>query len=352
MSQLTSGIKNKNDLFFIAEIGVNHEGSLERAFNMIDLAAEGGADAAKFQTYKAETLASKASSPAYWDLAKEPTPSQFELFSKLDSFGEREYFALAEKCAKVGIEFMSTPFDLESVDLLDPLVKRFKVASADLTNIPLLRKIASKNKPVIMSCGASTIEEIEKSLDTLIEFGARDVTLLHCVLNYPTPPENANISAIRKLQQNFGSEAEIGYSDHVAPNTDGTCPALELAVCFGARVIEKHFTDDRTARGNDHYHSIDADGLRNFRQRILSWRVLEGSGDLDLSNQSQAIMNARRRVFTKHAMDVGHTLLETDLIALRANEGITIDQWDHVVGKSLSERLEAGQAITESKLNL
>mgnify|MGYP000255213890 CR=1 FL=1 len=187
--------------YVIAEIGVNHEGSLERAKEMIDQVARAGGHAAKFQTYKAATLAAKTTSPAYWDQTKEPTSSQFELFQRWDNFGPAEYAELAAHCKLRGIDFMSTPFSLDAVDMLAPLQKSTKVASADLTNIPLLRKIAKTNTPVIMSVGASSYEEIENSLNVLLEAGAPSVTLLHCILNYPTPQENANIGQIKKLQE-------------------------------------------------------------------------------------------------------------------------------------------------------
>ncbi|NDE21064.1 MAG: hypothetical protein EBZ98_05350, partial [Actinobacteria bacterium] len=161
-----------------------HEGSLELAKRLVELAKEGGADAAKFQTYKADTLASRHS-PAYWDTTKEPTLSQFELFKKYDAFGPAEYQALAEHSKQVGIDFVSTPFDDAAVDLLAPLVPFFKVASADLTNTPLLRRVARTKKPVVLSVGASTIEEIDGALTTLRAAGARDIALLHCILNYP-----------------------------------------------------------------------------------------------------------------------------------------------------------------------
>ncbi|NBS37649.1 MAG: acetylneuraminic acid synthetase, partial [Actinobacteria bacterium] len=157
--------------YVIAEIGVNHDGSLETAKLLIDLAKNGGADAAKFQTYKAETLASKHS-PAYWDTTKEATRSQYELFRKYDVFGPDEYKELAKHCASVGIDFVSTPFDDAAADLLAPLVPFFKVASADLTNTPLLRRVARAGKPVVLSVGASTLEEIDGALATLRAAGA------------------------------------------------------------------------------------------------------------------------------------------------------------------------------------
>ncbi|MFM8778046.1 MAG: N-acetylneuraminate synthase family protein, partial [Acidimicrobiaceae bacterium] len=193
MPQIKFGdrVVGQSDLpYVIAEIGVNHEGSLETAKLLIESAKRGGADAAKFQTYKAGLIASKFS-PSYWDTSQEPTTSQYELFTKYDAFGEAEYKELAAHCKKHEIEFVSTPFDLGAVDMLNPLVRYFKVASADITNPPLLKKVAVTGKPVILSSGASNIDEIDAALTILRSAGAKEICLMHCILNYPTRNENA-----------------------------------------------------------------------------------------------------------------------------------------------------------------
>ncbi|MBA2706714.1 MAG: N-acetylneuraminate synthase family protein, partial [Gemmatimonadaceae bacterium] len=197
--------------YVIAEIGVNHEGSLDLAKRLIELAKEGGADAAKFQTYKAESLASRHS-PAYWDLSKEPTTSQFRLFQKYDGFGPEDYRELARHCGEIGIDFVSTPFDRDAVELLAPLMPFFKIASADLTNTPLLRQVAGHGKPVVLSTGASTRAEIGEAVGTLRHAGCRELSLLRCVLNYPTADENANLGMIGALERDY-PELVIGYSD-------------------------------------------------------------------------------------------------------------------------------------------
>ena len=156
--------------YIIAEIGVNHEGNINKAKQLISLAKEGGADAVKFQTYKADDLASK-NSPSYWDLSEEPTTSQHELFSKYDKFNLDDYLVLSEYCESINIEFLSTPFSIDSVKLLKPLVKFFKVASADITNLPLLRIIAKTNKPILLSTGASNLHEIRQAVKVIKEFG-------------------------------------------------------------------------------------------------------------------------------------------------------------------------------------
>jgi N-acetylneuraminate synthase len=337
--------------YVIAEIGVNHEGSLDRAKEMIDQVARAGGHAAKFQTYKAATLAAKTTSPAYWDQTKEATSSQYELFQRWDNFGPVEYAELAAHCKLRGIDFMSTPFSLDAVDMLAPLQTATKVASADLTNIPLLRKIAKTNTPVIMSVGASSYQEIEHSLNVLVEAGAPSVTLLHCILNYPTPQENANIGQIKKLQEMFGHRVAIGYSDHVRPEDDGTVPAVEMAALFGAVVIEKHFTDNKQGVGNDHYHAVDEADLRAFMDKLAVYRTLYGKDEQNLGVQHQAISNARRRIIAARDLPVGHVITEGDLIALRSNVGIEIAHWDEVIGRTVSAAITAELPLEWNQLS-
>jgi len=336
--------------YVIAEIGVNHEGSLERAKEMIDQVARAGGHAAKFQTYKAATLAAKSTSPAYWDQTKEPTTSQYELFQRWDNFGEAEYAELAAHCKLRGIDFMSTPFSLDAVDMLTPLQPVTKVASADLTNIPLLRKIGATGRPVVMSVGASNHGEIERSLNVLLEAGAASVTLLHCILNYPTPQENAQIGQIQVLQEMFGSRVAIGYSDHVRPQDDGTVPAVEMAALFGAVVIEKHFTDNKQGVGNDHYHAVDEHDLRAFMDKLGVYRTLFGKRDHSLEAQNSAITNARRRIVATRNLPAGHIITEDDLIALRSNVGVEIAHWDEVVGRTVSSPIAAELPIEWNQL--
>lgn len=247
MNKISLGNKiigDESDPYIIAEIGVNHEGSIDAAINLIELAAKGGANAAKFQTYKASKLAIQ-NSPAYWDLNEESTKSQHELFSKYDKFDCADYERLAEVCKDNGVDFLSTPFDLESVDFLDPLVPFFKIASADITNIPLLRRVAAKGKPVIISTGASTIGEIASALNELNRHGSKEIALLHCVLNYPTPNERAYLGTIQDLKERFPNTV-VGYSDHTVP--DDSMFVVTTAISMGARIIEKHFTDDRSKK--------------------------------------------------------------------------------------------------------
>lgn len=327
--------------YLIAEIGVNYEGSMDRAKAMIDQVARAGGHAAKFQTYKADKLAAKHSSPAYWDTSKEPTQSQHELFQRFDAFGEAEYQELAKHCKSVGIDFLSTPFDLEAVDMLTPLMPVTKIASADLTNIPLIRKIAATGNPVLMSVGAGNHTEMERAIEELLSRGVPQLTILHCVLNYPTPRANAHMSQIEVLQERYGSRVSVGYSDHVRPEDDGSLPALEIAAIKGARVIEKHFTDNKQGVGNDHYHAMDEHDLKAFTQKLALYRELFGDGNLHLEDQTAAISNARRRIIANKDLPAGHLIQESDLIALRSNTGIEIFDWDQVVGKTTKQGIKA-----------
>ena len=319
-----------DDAYVIAEIGVNHEGSLDRAKEMIALAKEGGAQAAKFQTYKAETLASRHS-PAYWDLAQEPTPSQYALFKKHDHFGDADYEALAAHCRGLGIDFVSTPFDDHAVELLDPLVPFFKVASADLTNTPLLRKVAFTGKPVVLSTGASTLAEIDTALAELDGHGAPFVALLHCVLNYPTPYGAANLNMIDGLIRRYPDRV-VGYSDHTHP--DAAMALLTAAYVKGARIIEKHFTFDKTLSGNDHYHAMDAADLRRFTENISILQQAAGATEkAPLASEEVARANARRSIVLARTVRAGEPLAEAALTCKRPGTGISPLDWDRVVGR-------------------
>ena len=331
--------------YIIAEIGMNYEGSLPRAKAMIEQVAAGGGHAAKFQTYKADKLAAKHTSPAYWDTTQEPTKSQHELFGRFDAFGEAEYAELAGHCESLGIDFMSTPFDLEAVEYLTPLMPVTKVASADLTNIPLIRKIAKTGNPMVMSVGAGSHQEMERAISEALDGGAPSLTLLHCVLNYPTPRENAQLSQIKVLQERYSDRVAVGYSDHVRPEADGTMPALEIAALYGARVIEKHFTDNKLGVGNDHYHAMNEADLKNFVNRLGIYRELHGDGNLHLDTQESAITNARRRIIAATHLAAGQVIAESDLIALRSNVGIEIYDWDKVVGAKIKTAVAAEAPI-------
>lgn len=315
--------------YVIAEIGVNHGGSMELAKRLIEEAREGGAHAAKFQSYKAELIASRKS-PAYWDTSKEPTTSQFELFKKYDQFGSEEYLELARHCEKVGIDFLSTPFDLGAVEFLAPLMPVFKIASADITNVPLMRAVAATGKPVILSTGAATMPEVEFAVEQLRGHGAEEIALLHCVLNYPTPVDHAQLGMIPVLSRVF-PQCLIGYSDHVVP--DRTISALEAALLLGACILEKHFTHDKSLPGNDHYHAMDKEDLARFMEKVEAYRLLVGVAGKDLSHEAAARLHARRSLVASRRIARGEAFSAENLIAKRPGHGISPIHWDDIIGR-------------------
>lgn len=328
--------------YVIAEIGVNHEGSMETAKALVEQAKAGGAQAAKFQTYKAETLASRHS-PAYWDTDQEPTESQFALFKKHDGFGDDEYRVLADHCAAVGIDFLSTPFDDHAVELLAPMVPFFKVASADLTNTPFLRKVAATGKAIVLSTGASTLDEIAVALGEIGRHGDGGVALLHCVLNYPTPYEAANLNMIDGLRQRF-PDTVIGYSDHTVP--DPSMAVLTAAYVKGARIIEKHFTNDKTLPGNDHYHAMDEGDLRRFSDNVGLLMQTAGATDkAPLQSEEIARANARRSIVLARAVKAGEALDADALTYKRPGTGISPADWDTVLGRHAGVDLEEDHVL-------
>jgi len=330
--------------YIIAEIGVNHEGSLDLAKRLIELAKEGGADGAKFQSYKADTLASKHS-PAYWDTSKESTRSQHELFQKYDNFEPADYAALAEHAKRCGIDFLSTPFDDAAVDYLQPLVPFYKIASADITNTPLLRRVARTGKPVVLSTGASNMDEIRWSVRTLHDAGATDVVLLHCILNYPCENHNAHVRMITGLAEAF-PDYLIGYSDHTVPDPDMT--ALAVAYSLGAVVLEKHFTHDKTLPGNDHYHAMDVHDLRRFVGRMGTIADILGETEAKspIATEEISRLNARRSIVLARAVRAGQALTEADLTYKRPGTGVGPQDWDRVIGMTVNKDLDDDHVLT------
>jgi sialic acid synthase SpsE len=332
------------DYFLILEAGVNHNGDLLEAIELVKSAARTGAHAIKFQTYTAEKLAAPIS-PSYWNLTEESTESQIELFKKYDGFGLTDYQRIAEECKNSDIEFMTTCFDEEWVDLMDPLVKKYKIASADITNLTLLRKIASKGKPIFLSTGASTFEEIQKAVSEITKVSASELCIMHCVLNYPTEFSNANLGRIKKLREEF-PDLEIGYSDHTRPEFSNL--ALLQAYSLGATSFEKHFTLDKSQKGNDHYHSYDEpDVVRILNQMNTVREMLEFSESKFIGLQALARSNARRGIYARRDLASGEILSLDDLIMLRPipPAGLSSAQVDSTVGKTLLKDIKKGSQI-------
>ncbi len=313
--------------YVIAEAGVNHEGKMDLAKRLIAEAREGGADAIKFQTYRAGTIASKQS-PSYWDLSKEPTTSQYQLFKKYDKFWKKEFEELKTVCDAGGIEFMSTPFDTESATFLADLMPLFKISSSDITNKPFIEFMCDFNKPILLSAGASEVWEIARAV-SWIEGKGNALGLMHCVLNYPTADENANLGMILDMKRRFPGHV-IGYSDHTLPRD---MKVLELAVLLGARILEKHFTFDKNLPGNDHYHAMDRDDLRKFRVTMeRDFTVVGSVVKKALASESPARANARRSLVSSRAIPAGTVISAADLTWKRPASGISPAEIETVIG--------------------
>jgi N-acetylneuraminate synthase len=327
---LTTG----NYPYIIAEIGVNHEGSM---------AKRAGADAVKFQAYRAATLATSRAT-RYWDGRLETTHDQRGLFAKYDKFGESEYRSLAAYCIDIGIDFGCTPFDHEAVDYLEPLVAFYKVASGDITNVPLLRYIAGKGKMVIMSTGASRCDEICRAVLTLRKSGGNEIALLHCVSSYPTQRRDANLRMIVGLQRSFPG-VPIGYSDHTIP--DDTMSVLVTAATLGAVALEKHFTWDKRLSGNDHYHAMDAADLQRLRRALDNvFEILGPTSDrVSIDAELGARAHARRGIVAKTSVRAGATLGEEHLTTKRPADGISPLDWDRVVGCETRRNLDPDDPV-------
>ena len=329
--------------YIIAEAGVNHEGDMDLAKRLIDEAKEGGAHAIKFQTYKADTIASK-DSPSYWDLKKEPTTSQHELFTKYDKFWKEEFQTLKDYCDKVDIEFLSTPFDVESADFLNEMMDVYKISSSDITNKPFIEYMCKFGKPIILSTGGSCINEVKEAVEWIKAKG-NNLSLLHCVLNYPTEDINANLGMIKGLKSEF-PDTIIGYSDHTLPND---MKVLEIASILGAEIIEKHFTFDKSLPGNDHYHAMDKEDLKVFFKLIERNNVILGQFDVDyLESETPARKHARRSLVALKDIPKGKKIEYSDLTWKRPAHGVSPKYIDSVIGKAASKNIIEDEVILES----
>ncbi len=316
-------------IFIIAEAGVNHNGDVKMAQKLIDVAKSAGADAVKFQTFKAESLVSKVAQKA--DYQKQTTgadESQLEMVKKLElSFCD--FRELKKYCDEKEISFLSTPFDFESIDFLESLeMPIYKVPSGEITNLPYLMKIASKGKPVIMSTGMSDMDEVESALEMLRDNGAGSVTLLHCNTQYPTPFEDANIKAMLTLEERFG--VAVGYSDHTLG-----IEAPIAAVALGATVIEKHFTLDKNMEGPDHKASLDPQELIDMVTSIRNIELALGDG-IKTPSKSE-IPNkevARKSIVAKRNIVKGEIFIEENITVKRPGNGISPMKWFEVLGRS------------------
>lgn len=311
-------------VYIIAEAGVNHNGSLELALKLVDAAAEAGADAVKFQTFKADTIVSKTAQKAEYQKANTgSSETQYEMLKRLE-LSESDHEALMRRCQEKGIQFFSTAFDLDSIRYLNGLGMPFmKVPSGEITNLPYLRAINACGKPVILSTGMSTMDEVAAAVAV---FTNCKVTLLHCTTEYPCPFEAVNLRAMLTLKERFN--LPVGYSDH----TQGiTIPVA--AVAMGAEVIEKHFTLDRTMEGPDHKASLEPDELKDMVDAIRNVEMSMGNGIKEpVSAEKKNIVIARKSIVARRHIAKGEVFSEDNLTAKRPGTGLSPMLWDKVIG--------------------
>lgn len=337
--------------FLIGEIGVNfydiakkeNISNMDAAKLMIKEAKTCGIDAVKFQSYKADKIASK-DSPSYWDLKEEPTTSQFELFQKFDKFGRKEFKELADYCKELGILFLSTPFDFEAVDYLDEFMDVYKISSSDITNIPFIKAIASKNKPILLSTGASTLREIKTAVKAIEDVSNVDIGIMHCVLSYPTDNLDANLLMIKDLEENFLGY-EIGYSDHTKP--DDKMLILTTAYLYGANILEKHFTLDKTLKGNDHYHAMDVNDVKIFKDNIKLLNKIRGKKHKQpLVCETSARKEARRSIVASKNIKKDEEISLENIDFKRPGTGISPSDINEVIGKKAKVDISEDELLT------
>jgi N-acetylneuraminate synthase/N,N'-diacetyllegionaminate synthase len=334
-------IGEEEPCFIIAEAGVNHNGSVEQAKKLIDAAKDAEADAVKFQTFNAEKVVIEKAEKAEYQKETTGGGTQYGMLKNLE-LSEEDFKELADYAKKAGILFLSSPFDKESVDLLDGInVPAFKIASGEITNFPLLKHIAKKEKPIILSTGMSTLGEVEEALNVIRSEGAEDVILLHCVSDYPASIEDVNLRAMETLKQAF--RIPVGFSDH----TLGITMPI-AAVAMGACVIEKHFTLDRTLPGPDHSFAIEPDELREMERGIREVEKARGGGIKEKSEleSEEMYIKARRSIHAKVNIPKGTKIKKDMLIIKRPGYGIKPKFIDMVVGREAKKDIKADGWIT------
>lgn len=331
-----------NPTFIIAEAGVNHNGSLAMAKQLIDVACAAGANAVKFQTFKADKLVSKSAQKAdYQKQTTEASESQHDMIKKLE-LDREAHVALIAYCQTKGIEFLSTPFDHDSIELLNELgMSTFKVPSGEITNLPYLRHIGSLGKPVILSTGMANLGDIEAAIEVLTQAGTPrgNISILHANTEYPTPMQDVNLRAMQTLGRAF--DLPFGYSDH----TQGIEVPI-AAVALGANVIEKHFTLDRNLPGPDHKASLEPDELMTMVSAIRHIELALGSpvkqpSPSELKNKAIA----RKSLVAKTAIRQGEVLTEQNVTAKRPGNGISPMRWDDIIGSVAQKDYQADDLL-------
>ncbi len=327
-------------VFIIAEAGVNHNGDIHLAKRMIDLAAEAGADAVKFQTYRTENLVTcDAAKAEYQRESTNREESQFEMLKKLELSPE-DHRELIRHCGERGIRFLSTPFDLESIELLHDLgVRTWKIPSGEINNYPYLREIASLGEEVILSTGMSTMEEIGQALEVLRDNGCGAYTLLHCNTGYPTPMEDVNLLAMQSMRKRF--RCPVGYSDH----TRGIEAAI-AAAALSASVIEKHFTLDRTMVGPDHRASLEPEELKAMVSAIRNIQLALGDGKKAPSDSERTNLEVvRKSIVAACDISAGEVFTEENITTKRPGTGLSPMRWREVLGKRAGRDYKRDEGI-------
>jgi N,N'-diacetyllegionaminate synthase len=334
-------IDSQHPCFIIAEGGVNHNGDVDIAKRLIDAAVAAGADAVKYQTFHAENVVTCTAEKAeYQKSTTSSTESQYDMIKNLE-LSDDVFWELSEYADRKGIIFLSTPFDEQSVDLLDQIgVPAFKIPSGEITNFPLLKKIAEKNRPIILSTGMATLGEVEDATEYIKACGAEDIILLHCTTSYPAPLHSVNLRAMETLRCAF--KVPIGYSDH----TEGiTIPIA--AVAMGAVVIEKHFTLDRSLPGPDHQASLRPQEFQSMVKAIRDVECAQGSGIKSPSLEEEMIKRATRRsIVAKTDIGSGEPLRRGVIAIKRPGTGIEPKYFDMIVDMRAKKTILKDQIIT------
>ena len=327
--------------YIIAEAGMNHNGSIELAQDLIEAAAKAGADAIKFQTFTADELVVK-DTPRFWEHENDTGKDQWQAYEDLGKLGYEWYPHLISYCEKFGIEFLSTPFSFEAAEKLNELgMRAFKVASSDMSTLPYLEFIARFGKPILLSTGASTLEEVREAVKTIKEAGNDQIVLLHCVLCYPTKPEDANLNVIQTLKREF-PDLEVGISDH----TLGVFPSV-MAMAMGAKVVEKHFTVDKTLKGNaDHWLSVDPTELSEIVCMAKDTQILGGSFEKEvLKCEKETREFDKRSIVTTQDIPTRTVITKEMLTFKRPGTGIWPKHFNYVVGKTAKENIPANTIL-------
>lgn len=328
-----------NKIYIIAEAGVNHNGQLDLALDLVDVAKNAGADAVKFQTFSAERLVTKTAAKAnYQKQTTDKSQTQFEMLKALE-LSQSDFIKLKEYCDQSEIEFLSTAFDVKSIYFLNNLVKRWKVSSGEITNFPYLVEMAKTRKPVILSTGMSTLSDVEQAVDLLRKYGTDDIILLQCNTQYPTPYEDVNLNAMLTLKKHFG--LVVGYSDHTL--------GIEIpiaAAAMGASVIEKHFTLDKKMEGPDQKISLEPDELIKMVSCIRNVEKSFGNGKKEPSVSERENMSiARKSIVAAKNIKCGEIFTEENLTTKRPGKGISPMEWNSVLGKRAVRDFEADEML-------